>query len=290
MNATETSDMFCDSHVHVVGDPVRYPLTGGRGYTPDPAPLATLQGQAGPLGITRFVIVQPSFYGNNNSLLLDTLDALEGQGRGVAAVDPAAGRDELGDLAARGVRGLRLNLYSNAAGVTGAVLQRRFEAMAALARECDFHVEIIAPIAMLAESAEFLRRSPVPVVVDHYGLFADETPDGLHGRALLALLRHPQFWMKLSAPYRSGGDILAVRPDRRWLGAIGECCGDRCVWGSDWPHTPPHEAQGRPESRVPYRALDYRAVFEGFRDSLPTDLPVERILRDNPARLYGFTA
>ena len=262
-----------------------------RGYTPDPAALATLRQQAGPLGIGRFVIVQPSFYGNDNTALLHALDMLGGQGRGVAVVDPAVtGRPELDALAARGVRGLRLNLYSDTATSDGTVLRRRFDAATALAREKDLHVEIIAPIAMLTEAAELLARSPVPVVVDHYGLFAGEAPDGLRGQALLALLRHPHLWMKLSAPYRVSDDPLALRPDPHWLRAILGSCADRCVWGSDWPHTPPHAAQGQPEERVPYRALDYRAVFEGFRAALSAHLPVERILRDNPARLYGFPA
>jgi 2-pyrone-4,6-dicarboxylate lactonase len=50
--------------------------------------------------------VQPSFYGTDNSALLDGLDRLGTLGRGVAVVDPAVmPRETLADFHRRGVRG-----------------------------------------------------------------------------------------------------------------------------------------------------------------------------------------
>ncbi len=276
---------FCDSHVHVVADAATHAQALTRSYTAGPAPMRTLQRIAAPLGVSRFVIVQPSFYGTDNTVLLDTLDALAGQGRGVAVLDPAI--TSAGDMAAldrRGVRGLRINLYSG----PGRPLGEAFAATSALARAQDWHVEVIAPIAMLAEAAAVLARSPVPVVIDHYGLHGEAAPDSLHGRALLDLLRLPHVWIKLSAPYRVVADPLAVRPHAAWLAAILACCAERCVWGSDWPHTPDHALQTGAGDRVAYRPLEYGAVLGGFRSALPDGLAAGRILRDNPARLYGF--
>lgn len=276
---------FCDSHVHVVGDPATHGQAPSRTYTAGPAPLHTLQRIAAPLGVSRFVIVQPSFYGTDNTVLLETLDALAGQGRGVAVLDPAAAlATDMAALDRRGVRGLRINLYSG----PGRPLEEAFAAVSALAGEQDWHVEVIAPIAMLADNATVLARAPVPVVIDHYGLHGDAAPDGLHGRALLGLLRLPHVWIKLSAPYRVVADPLAVRPHAAWLAAILACCAERCVWGSDWPHTPDHALQTGAGNVVPYRLLDYGAVLGGFRSALPDGFAAERILRDNPARLYGF--
>ncbi len=274
----------------MVGDPARYPQAANRTYTPDPAPLQDLERRAAPLGVTRFVVVQPSFYGTDNTLLLDTLGALAGRGRGVAVIDPAAsGAGELRDLAARGVRGLRINLYSTmSAAQPDRALDRAFAAMVEAARAQDWHVEVLAPVAMLAETADLLGRSPVPVVIDHYGLHRGAAPDGLAGHQLLELLRLPHLWMKLSAPYRASDDALAVRPDPAWLDAILDACAGRCVWGSDWPHTPPHALQTGAEVSLPYRDLDYAAVLDGFRAALPSAELATRILRDNPARLYGF--
>ncbi len=82
--------MRCDCHVHVVGPADRYPQLPSRTYLADIAALETLRRLGAPRGVTRFVIVQPSFYGADNMLLLESLDALGGDGRGVAVVDPSA--------------------------------------------------------------------------------------------------------------------------------------------------------------------------------------------------------
>ena len=82
--------MRCDSHVHIVGPPDRYPQVPERTYLAGVAPLDELKRRGAPHGITRFVIVQPSFYGFDNSATLDALDALDGNGRGVAVIDPNA--------------------------------------------------------------------------------------------------------------------------------------------------------------------------------------------------------
>ena len=79
--------MRCDCHVHVVGPPDAYRQLPSRTYLADVATLDTLRRLGGSRGIGGFVIVQPSFYGNDNTLLLQTLDALGGDGRGVAVVD-----------------------------------------------------------------------------------------------------------------------------------------------------------------------------------------------------------
>src|SRR6202171_3420509 len=68
---------------------------------------------AEPLGVTRFVIVQPSFYGTDNSCLFEALDQLGDSGRGVAVVDAASTKASvLERYSRRGVCGLRLNVYS----------------------------------------------------------------------------------------------------------------------------------------------------------------------------------
>ena len=82
--------MRCDSHVHVVGPTDRYRQVANRTYLAAPAPLAALERVAAPRDIRRFVIVQPSFYGTDNSATMEALDALAGRGRGVAVIDPAA--------------------------------------------------------------------------------------------------------------------------------------------------------------------------------------------------------
>jgi predicted TIM-barrel fold metal-dependent hydrolase len=280
--------MRCDCHVHIVGPVDIYPQSPTRTYLAEPAPLDTLRLLAARRDIERFVIVQPSFYGTDNTVLLEGLDALAGRGRAVAVVDPATvTKAMLADFAARGVRGSRLNLYSptdaDRSGVGAA-----FAAMAELARTMDWHVEVIAPIEILAQEIDRLARAAVDVVVDHYGVFGRATPASTDGRKLIDLLRHPHIWMKLSAPYRVSDDPLDTRPNPDWLAAILDAARTRCVWGSDWPHTPAHAAQRGAAIAIPHRSISYERLVDDFIAALASAELTDMIMRDNPARLYGF--
>ena len=280
--------MRCDCHVHVVGPSDRYPQLPSRTYLADVATLDTLRRLGAGRGVTRFVIVQPSFYGTDNTLLLQSLDALQGEGRGVAVVDPATPQATLDDYARRGVHGVRLNLYSSAGRADARPVDETFATLAALAQRMRWHVEVIAALDILARHADMLARAPVPVVIDHYGVYGNAVPDSADARRLLELLRLPHVWMKLSAPYRVSADPLATRPDRIWLDAILACAAERCVWGSDWPHTPPHEQHNGPDVVGAYRLLSYDGLVDDFIAALGSSTRADRILRDNAARLYEF--
>lgn len=280
--------MRCDCHVHIVGPADAYPQAPTRTYLAGVAELVDLQRRAQARDIAHFVIVQASFYGTDNTLLLESLDRLGGHGRGVAVVDPAASPSALADYARRGVRGLRVNLYTPMNLREPRQLDDAFNATAALARTMDWHVQVIAPIRMLGEAYDTLARSAVPVVLDHYGLHGAASPESADGRRLLDLLRLPHVWIKLSAPYRVCDDPLATGPNAAWLAAILAAAEERCVWGSDWPHTPPHSTHAGAGSHVPYRTLDYAAVVDGFLAALGSSERADRIMGENPARLYDF--
>ena len=281
----------CDSHIHVVA-PDGAGMLPDRMYTPGAAPLDALQAVAEPLGVGRFVVVQPSFYGTDNAVTLGALRALDGRGRGVAVIDPERTDDAaLQAMHEAGVRGLRINLYSTLAGKLAAsgaaALQRTFGATAAVAARMGWHVEVLAGMALLARSADLLAASPAPVVIDHYGLYS-EPPESRDGEVLQGLVGRRHVWVKLSAPYRVEADPLALRPDPAWMEAFLRMAPTRCVWGSDWPHTPPHEEQRGDAVPLAYRALDYADVLHGFRDAVGSAAVADRVMVDNPARLYGF--
>ena len=278
--------MRCDSHLHIVGPTDRYPQVPNRTYLAGVATIDELESSAVPNGVRRFVIVQPSFYGTDNRLLLQSLNVLAGRSRGVAVIDQATSRQILSEFVGQGVRGLRLNLYSRIGDDTA--LDIRFKAIEEPAYAASCHIEVIAPLKMLAENARLLARSRVPIVIDHYGVHAGYTPEDVAGRALLDLLSLPHVWIKLSAPYRNSTDDLATRPDMDWLAAILAIAPDRSVWGSDWPHTPPHNVQMGSELHAPYRRLRYGGVLGDFIAAVGSTELAERILSDNPARLYEF--
>ena len=99
----------CDVHQHIIGDPARFPMLPTRVYTPPQAPLTALQALHAQFGITRAVLVQPSFYGTDNSRLLDALRQLGATGRGIVAVSEAATLDDLRAMNTLGVRGMWIN-------------------------------------------------------------------------------------------------------------------------------------------------------------------------------------
>ena len=100
--------------------------------------------------------------------------------------------------------------------------------------------------------------------------------------SLLEVLVQPHVWIKLSAPYRVSTDPLATRADPAWVAAILKVAPDRCVWGSDWPHTPPHDQHRGSAVLSPYRSLRYETLVDEFMAATVSEELAERILSDNP--------
>jgi predicted TIM-barrel fold metal-dependent hydrolase len=281
--------MRCDSHVHIVGPHAKYPQVPERTYLAGVAGVAALQALGAARGVARFVVVQPSFYGADNSATLDALDELSGNGRGVAVIDPKTTSPEaLAMFHRHGVRGLRINLYSPVKAPGGDTLEASFAATVAAARQHGWHVQVIAPLPGLLPNADVLANSPVPIVIDHYGLYGDKHPGSAEGRRLLDLVRLAHVWIKLSAPYRHDRGPLNMVPDREWIAALLEAAPDRCVWGSDWPHPPHADDHKGANLEAPYRALSYATLVDEFLAALPSQDFAERVMNVNPARLYGF--
>src|SRR6185437_14584360 len=99
-----------DCHNHIVGPQAKYPMAANRTYTPPEASVAQLRALRTTLGVQRNVIVQPSFYGFDNSCLVDALTELGATARGIAVVPQDVSDAELRRLAAKGITGVRLNL------------------------------------------------------------------------------------------------------------------------------------------------------------------------------------
>jgi predicted TIM-barrel fold metal-dependent hydrolase len=277
-----------DCHVHLVGDLQSYPQVDDRSYTAAPASLTDLHDASADSGIDTFVIVQPSFYGDDNRLLLEALAHLGPHGRGVVSADSATSHDALEALVTAGVRGLRINRYSAVQSGGSATLSEVISATAPLAAPLGVHLEVMAPLAGLTEAADTIAHSSAEIVIDHYGLFGSHSPADSEARMLIGVLAEPHVYVKCSAPYRSSDDPLDCVPDPAWLAAILDVAPDRCLWGSDWPFTPPGDAHRGADQVTAYRDLTYDAMCSAFVDAVGDDALIARILSENPARLYGF--
>src|SRR5574337_2031505 len=102
--------LACDSHMHIFD--TRFAPSPHWKRTPSDAPVAAYRQLQQRLGASRTVVVTPSTYGTDNSCTLDALDQLGDSARGVAVVAQDVGDAELDRLAARRVRGLRVNFVT----------------------------------------------------------------------------------------------------------------------------------------------------------------------------------
>ncbi len=130
----------CDCHVHVIGPHDQYPLVPVRSYTPMHATATDLVAMMRRSGVDRALVVQPSVLGLDNRCSLNALEYLASQdlqGRAVAVLTTTLPASELDELHRAGVRGLRVNLQSNA----GASLAQAREAARAF-EKIDFQRQL----------------------------------------------------------------------------------------------------------------------------------------------------
>lgn len=275
----------CDCHVHVIGPKARFPLPANRRYTPSDATAAELAAMLKGLGMTRVVIVQPSFYGTDNACTLDGI-AQHGNARGIAVLPEQVPAAELDALHKQGIRGLRLNI-ATAGGAPVEEIKTKLAAAAKLCERHGWHVQLFVAADVIAPLAPMLRALSVDSVFDHFGLIPPGTLGG-PVRVLQDLLESGKTWVKISGAYRISDNPNDARIDPL-ARALCKANPERIVWGSDWPHTPPHTIQKPLDQESPFQKIDTR----GLRDLLPRwledDALIARVLVSNPAKLYGFT-
>src|SRR4051812_47383128 len=198
-----------DCHMHVFGPLERFPLAAERSYNVTDAPLAAHERMKRQVGLERTVLVQASGHGTDNRAMLAALATLGPRGRGVAVVAPDAPKEELEQLHAAGVRGMRVNLQTLPGRYPGdrAALLERF---ARLVAPLGWHVQLFCdPATLLALEATILRL-PVDTVIDHMGLpDARASLDQPGFQAVLRLVRSGRVWAKVA------GGRPHPRPHRR---------------------------------------------------------------------------
>jgi predicted TIM-barrel fold metal-dependent hydrolase len=219
-----------DTHFHVfeAGAPLNVP----RSYTPQILTLGDWLEFAAAGGIARGVLVQPSVYGFDNSVLLRALMAAPDRLRGVVVADPDISQDELERMDRRGVRGVRVNTR-NKGGLALPAVERLAGRVGALGWMLQFQVHP----EQLREVGALVRRLPTPAVIDHLGFTPIGTPETARlVHELHDLLDSGNCYVKLSAPYRltNSATFEGMGPV---VAALVAAHTDRLLWGSDWPHT-----------------------------------------------------
>ncbi len=129
------------------------------------APLDEWEMLANEQQITGGVIVQPSFLGYDNSILLNALKHHPMLLRGVAVVDPEISRHELGNLKRQGISGIRLNLFGDKDPLS--TLEKN-QALISQIKDEDLHLQIHHEDGLLNELLLHIPAG-VKIVVDHFG-------------------------------------------------------------------------------------------------------------------------
>jgi predicted TIM-barrel fold metal-dependent hydrolase len=276
----------CDSHTCIVADPAKFPFAPTRGYTPESASLDEMRAMHRALHIQRVVIVQPSFYGADNSCTLDIIKQLGPQTRGVAIVDENVSDEELDRLHRGGICGI----VCDGAGTRSRPEDVRQRLKTAIER-CQgrgWHIEFHGKLPDVENIQDQLMASPVPVIFDHFG--GAQPALGLDQPGfdtLLKLVHNGKAYVDVSAPYRvskQAPDYPDVVPFAKAIIAANP---QRITWGTGWPH--PTQMPGRSMTEpTPLMQIDdahnlnLLATWTSGADQL------KLALVDNPARLYGF--
>jgi predicted TIM-barrel fold metal-dependent hydrolase len=173
-----------------------------------------------------------------------------------------------------GFRGIRINLASATKGLGLADAQSLAERI----RHLGWHLQFFVNLHAQPEIADELARLPVPVVIDHFGRI--RAADGARSagfKALVRLLGHEHCWVKLSAPYFISADFPRYEDVTPLVSEIVAAAPARVLWGTDWPH-----ASAREQLQADADTVDLLSRW------LPDAADRQRVLVDNPAKLYGF--
>lgn len=260
--------MSIDTHMHLFTRSL--PRAAGIRHNPEyDATLDQLQARSGPCGVNRFVIVQPSFLGYDNSFLLDQMRRHPELVAGVAVLDPATDEREIETLRAQHICGIRLNLL-------GRDLKQVLDAptlrLVARCAEQGLHIEVHDDGARLPFVLEKLGPLARTLVIDHFGR-PNAEKGGVKSAEFEALLRAGEgrdWYVKVSAPYRSPG----IDVEQAWHLFRQRWGTERLLWGSDWPWTQ-HET-----------LIDYARWCEPFAG----EGNLSTLLEENAKRVFGLGA
>jgi predicted TIM-barrel fold metal-dependent hydrolase len=274
--------LACDTHAHVFGPAAQFPYAEDRSYTPPDAPLAKYLGMLDTLGFARGVLVQGSAHGRDNAAMLDALEREPDRLRGVAVADASVPEKELRRWHKLGVRGLRFNHYFRDGQLhyRGGVPLDDARALAPVMRELGWHLQLWIDVKDLDDTIPILQSLGLPVVIDHMGRTEATAGTSSPGfQRLLRLIGDGGCWAKLSGAHRISRKAPDYPDARPFLEALVRANPDHLVWGGDWPHP-------RMEEAMP----DVGHLLDLFQEWTPDADTQARILVDNPARLYGFSA
>lgn len=241
-----------DAHCHIwTPDTTKYPLAAGyrrANMEPTSFTVEQLMAEMQANGISKTVLIQMSFYGYDNSYMLDVIAAHPGKFRGVAVIEQDHGQPEelMLQLKAKGCSGFRI--YPKDRDFENWLSSETLQHMFRVGGEQNLNMCCLMDPNGLPALDRMCRKYPkTPVVIDHIcriGVTGEFPAADM--QALCAMARHPQVTVKVSAfyalgkkmpPYTDLGPVI-----QQLLKAFGR---ERLMWASDGPYQmqPPHSCK-----------------------------------------------
>ena len=264
----------CDTHLHIYFPESVFPLRSDRRYTPVQASLDDYLPTMQTLGLSRGVVVTGSA-NRDNEPTLAAIARMNGAFKGVALISADVTDAELERLAAGGMTGFRVSTVS-----VGGLSPKHLPSLAKRVAPLGWHAEVhVHDVREIIELLPILENLAIPYCLDH---LAQLSPGSIGSAALRSvcdlLARDEKAYVNLYGFYhvsKAGppryDDVLPLAR------ALLEAKPDGVLWGSNWPHS----------------SLDVATPNDGdlldFLLAVAPDAALrQRILVDNPARLYGW--
>ncbi|RDW74440.1 uncharacterized protein DSM5745_07102 [Aspergillus mulundensis] len=278
-----------DTHVHVF-DPTIGPYAPGRAR----------QGSG-------IVLVQPSPYKTDCTVLMKSLQDLRAQrtaAYGIAVIDLETITDhDLKQMHDLGVRGIRLNFQADGKEMDISHSQITLQKAAARIRHLPgWMIQLFVPGHAWDALFDCISTLPVPIIADHLGgmqgasklqCHLAEHPLSQPGfSSLITLAKGAKVIVKISGLYRASNRTASHFDDTRpIIEAFAKEIPERCIWGSDWPHTGEGKARVKSHDlarKESFRVIDNQALLRNVRQWVGGEV-WGKIVRDNPARLFRGT-
>ncbi len=263
----------CDCHMHIIDR--RFLFAQGALPLNREARVEDYRRLQARYGLQRAVVVQATYYGTDNSCVLESLREFGGTARGVVVVDGGASLETLRRFRAAGVQGIRCRMTDRAV-----VAWEDIPRLAKSAADLGWHIQLQMDGRRLHEREDMIRELPCDVVIEHSGKFmepVDVSHPGL--AALLRLLDTGRVWVKLSGIYNTSlsGPPLYADLENLTRTLVRHAPG-HMVWASDWPFVLTADED------LP-RVGDLIGAMLRW---VPEQELRKKIFSDNPARLYKF--
>jgi predicted TIM-barrel fold metal-dependent hydrolase len=235
---------YIDAHVHVwTDDTGHYPLA--KGYKKDDMKPASFTPQelfkhTRPNGVDRINLIQMSYYGFDNSYMLDMIALHKGVFVGTAVIDPEADGVEksMNELLKKGVKAFRIYPKLTKAKIEKWLEPAGYAKMFAQAARNGQAISCLIDPDALPEIDRMCKKYPgTTVIIDHMARI------GVSGKiedkavkALGDLARHKKVMVKVGAFYALGKKKAPYTDLADLIEKVVKAYGaERCMWESDCP-------------------------------------------------------